>query len=65
MIPAMVEIPALPPAPDVWTWIEALCPSTPDPTDMASDLDWQTIEAAAGMEPVPDPSGDWSGGRHG
>ena len=51
MIPAMVEIPALPPTMDVWSYIEALCPSTPDPTDMASDLDWRTIEAAAGMEP--------------
>ncbi len=65
MIPAHVEIPALPPHGDVWEWIETLCPSTPEPMDRASDLDWQTVETLAGIEPVADPSGDWSGGRHG
>ena len=65
VIPALVEIPAPPPRIDVWECIEALCPATPDPTDRASDMDWQMVETLAGIEPVADPSGDWSGGRHG
>lgn len=65
MIPALIEIPILPPRGDAWERMEALCPSTPEPTDRASDMDWRMVESLAGMEPVEDPSGDWSGGRHG
>lgn len=65
MIPALVEIPALPPHGDVWEWIETLCPSTPEPTDRASDMDWRTIEAAAGMDHDSHDSADQgAAGRH-